>query len=107
MNGEPSLIHFSNPFLVYSGKENDKGLKNMSLSKFVPIRKTQYNKRYQIIEWIDDLENNSTIEELLNTVITPVKFEEKGNIWLQTPVSFPATSRDVINLKDELYKKLK
>lgn len=107
MNGESSLIHFSNPFLVYSGKENDKIKKTLTLSKFVPIRKTKFNKKTEIIKWIEDLEHNSTIEELLNTVITPVKFEEKGNIWLQTPVSFPATNRDVITLKDQLHEKLK
>jgi dynein light intermediate chain len=107
MNPETSLIHFSNPFLVYSGKEMEKPNKKLTLSKFVPIRKTKFNKKIEIIKWIEDLEHNSTIEELLNTVISPVKFEEKGNIWLQTPVSFPATDRDVITLKDELNLKLK
>ena len=106
MDHKNSLVHYSNPFLIYSGSDNDLKKKNFTLEKFVPIRKTKYDKKTEIIKWIEDLENNSTIEELLNTVIKPVKFEEKGNLWLQTPVSFPATERDVVILKEQLQKKL-
>lgn len=104
MDNKNCLVHYSNPFLVFTGKENEN--KTFQLSKFVPIKKTKFDKKIEIKKWIEDLENNSSIEELLNTVIKPVKFEEKGNIWLQIPVSFPATERDVIILNESLQKKL-
>ena len=106
MNSENSLVSYSNPFLVYSGQETDKTVKNFNMNNFVPLRKTNFDKRVEIWNWIQDLEQNSNIEELLNTIITPIKHKEGGNIWLQTPVSFPATSRDVISLKVALDKKL-
>lgn len=76
MEYKNSLVHYSNPFLIYSGNEQDAKKKNISVEKFVPVRKTKYDKKTEIIKWIEDLENNSTIEELLNTVIQPIKFEE-------------------------------
>lgn len=107
MNPENSLVCYSNPFLVYSGQETDKAVKNFNMNNFVPLRKTDFDKRVEIWNWIQDLEQNSNIEELLNTIIAPIKHKEGGNIWLQTPVSFPATNRDVISLKIALDKKMK
>lgn len=106
MKSKSNLVCYSNPFLVYSGQENDKAIKNFKLHNFVPLRKTSFDKRVEIWKWIDDLEQNSNIEELLNTIITPIKYKEGGNIWLQTPVSFPATNRDVVNLWKALGKRL-
>lgn len=82
MDKKNSLVHYSNPFLIHSGVTQEKVKGQFALGKYVPIRKTAFDKRHQIREWIEDLENNSTIEELLNTVIKPVKFEDKGNLWL-------------------------
>ncbi len=105
MEGEtPKLIKYSNPFLIYQGADSHTKLAEIDLKDFIPIKQSAFNSRVQILEWINDLENNSNIEEVLNTIISSLVTEDQGKIWLQTPVSFPATNIEVVRLKENLDK---
>lgn len=105
MEGEtPTLIKYSNPFLVYQGNDSKAKLAEIDLKDFIPIKQSAFNSKTQIVDWINDLENNSNIEEVLNTIISSLITEDQGKIWLQTPVSFPATNIEVVRLKENLDK---
>ena len=46
-------------------------------------------------------------EELLNKIIKPLEFRlENNQLWRQTVLSTPATKTEVINLEEELDKRL-
>ena len=100
----PTLIKYSNPFLIYQGNDSHSKLSELDLKDFIPIKQSLFNSKIQILKWINDLENNSNIEEVLNTIISSLITEAQGKIWLQTPVSFPATNIEVIRLKENLDK---
>lgn len=105
MEGEtPTLIKYSNPFLIYQGTDSHARLSEIDLKDFIPIKQSAFNSRVQILDWVNDLENNSNIEEVLNTIISSLITEDQGKIWLQTPVSFPATNIEVVRLKENLDK---
>lgn len=105
MEGDaPTLIKYSNRFLIYQGTDSHTKLPEIDLKNFIPIKQSCFNSKIQILNWINDLENNSNIEEVLNTIISSLVSEDEGKIWLQTPVSFPATNIEVIRLKENLDK---
>jgi dynein light intermediate chain len=101
-----SLVKYSNPFLIYQGTNASVKLPTLNLDDFIPIKKSQFNRKTQIFEWISDLETTNNIEEVLNTIINSRVTAESEKIWLQTPVSFPATNIEVIKLKANLDKYL-
>lgn len=47
------------------------------------------------------METGKTIEDILNTIIPPREYSvaSKGQVWVQTTVSVPATRNEVIQLK--------
>ncbi|XP_055066513.1 axonemal dynein light intermediate polypeptide 1 [Misgurnus anguillicaudatus] len=45
-------------------------------------------------------------EEILNAILPPREYIEDGQLWVQAVSSAPCTRADVINLQEELYKKL-
>ncbi|XP_065154451.1 axonemal dynein light intermediate polypeptide 1 [Paramisgurnus dabryanus] len=45
-------------------------------------------------------------EEILNAILPPREYIEDGQLWVQPVSSAPCTRADVINLQEELYKKL-
>lgn len=55
------------------------------------------------------METGKTIEDILNTIIPPREYSvaSKGQVWIQTTVSVPATRIEVIQLQGELNKRLK
>lgn len=55
------------------------------------------------------METGQTIEEILNTIIPPREFhlQSKGQVWVQTAMSVPATRNEVVQLQEELNKRLK
>lgn len=52
------------------------------------------------------MEQNASMEQLLNTIIKPLYVVEQNVGWIKTPVSFPSTERDVDKLKTNLDKSL-
>jgi len=105
-SGKSSLVKYSNPFLIYQGTGANTKLPMLNLDDFIPIKKSEFNRITQIHEWISDLENTNNIEEVLNTIINSRVTTEPDKIWLQTPVSFPATNIEVIKLKANLDRAL-
>lgn len=45
-------------------------------------------------------------EDYLNSILPPREYQEGGQLWVQYVSPTPATRIDVINLQDELDKKL-
>ena len=45
-------------------------------------------------------------EDYLNSILPPKEFSDAGQLWIQYVSPNPATRLDVINLQDELDKKL-
>ena len=47
------------------------------------------------------METGQTIEEILNTIIPPREFhlQSKGQVWVQTAMSVPATRNEVVQLQ--------
>ncbi len=45
-------------------------------------------------------------EDYLNSILPPREYQESGQLWVQYVSPTPATRIDVINLQDELDKKL-
>ena len=101
-----SLIKYSNPFLIYQGSQTSQIQASLNLEEHIPIKKSQFNRKIKPSEWIHDLENTNNIEEVLNAIILTRVIVEADKIWLQTPVSFPATTIDVIRLKENLEENL-
>lgn len=106
-----SLVKYSNPFQISIGKvdKNDKHIDNFNFTDFYVVKSSKVDNRVKILEWIEDMEKDSTIEEILNTVIVPRQLSllDKGQVWIQTCLSVPATKSEVLQLEEELIKRLK
>ncbi len=77
MNEEtPNLIKYTNPYLIYQGKDSKEKFDQIDLKDYILIKESKYNQKIQILKWMDDLENNSNIEEVLNTIITSLVRED-------------------------------
>jgi dynein light intermediate chain len=50
--------------------------------------------------------NAQNTEDVLNSILPPRESTEEGNLWVQYVSSTPATRVDVINLQEELDKRL-
>ena len=51
-------------------------------------------------------DSSSKNEDYLNSLLPPKEFMENGQLWVQYVSPSPATKMDVINLQDELDKRL-
>jgi dynein light intermediate chain len=51
-------------------------------------------------------DSSSKNEDYLNSLLPPKEFVEDGQLWVQYVSPSPATKMDVINLQDELDKRL-
>merc|ERR1712130_316304 len=49
---------------------------------------------------------SSSTEDILNSILPPREWTEDGQLWVQYVSSVPATRHDVVNLQEELDKKL-
>ena len=51
------------------------------------------------------MESRQTIEEILNTIIAPREFhlQSKGQVWVQTAMSVPATRNEVVTLQGKYF----
>ncbi|XP_078069680.1 axonemal dynein light intermediate polypeptide 1-like [Mustelus asterias] len=53
-----------------------------------------------------DEHNKQSIECILNAILPPRQWSKDGNLWIQYISTVPATRTDVINLQDQLDRKL-
>jgi len=80
-----SLVKYDNPILVSTTKEKGKKKKNA----------------------LPPVERQSTqTEDILNSILPPREWTEDGQLWVQYVSSTPATRLDVINLQEQLDRKL-
>merc|ERR1712154_226731 len=49
---------------------------------------------------------STATEDILNSILPPREWTEDGQLWVQYVSSVPATRHDVVNLQEELDKKL-
>ena len=54
----------------------------------------------------NDNDNNTSTEDILNSILPPREWTEDGQLWVQYVSSVPATRHDIVNLQQELDKKL-
>mmetsp|Transcript_69418 Transcript_69418/g.62280 ORF Transcript_69418/g.62280 Transcript_69418/m.62280 type:complete len:235 (-) Transcript_69418:40-744(-) len=50
--------------------------------------------------------SNTSTEDILNSILPPREWTEDGQLWVQYVSSVPATRHDIVNLQQELDKKL-
>lgn len=86
-----SLIKYSTPFLVSVVQDHP------AQTDIQPQSKQQQQHHYLQLR----------TEELLNKIIKPLEFRLDNNqLWRQTVMSTPATKTEVINLEEELDRRL-
>lgn len=109
MNFSSSLVKYSTPVLISTGvkkdsKEGGNGAKPKPMTNYYDRKDSKVDKTINIWDWIVDMEEGQTIEEILNTIIPPREHhqESQGQVWIQTAISVPATKREVIQLQGML-----
>nr|CAH8822199.1 unnamed protein product [Trichobilharzia regenti] len=55
---------------------------------------------------MSDNKANQQTEEILNSILPPREWSENGQLWIQHVSSTPATRLDVVNLQEELDRRL-
>lgn len=73
-----SLVKLSTPFSFAAISQIDKDRDDEDISEYLEIKHSHFDKKVQICEWIKSMEEGSTIEELLNSIITIKKVYDKG-----------------------------
>lgn len=95
------LIRYSKSSLVFSGASAQEN-KHFKISDYAAMKNPSADNLTALVLYIDQVEQNATIEEILSTIIGPRVFRIDNQVWMQTPVSFPATNRDTVNLAQDL-----
>lgn len=106
MNFSASLVKYSTPVLISTGMKTKKSNKKTvnakdSVAAYFDKKESNIDKAVEIWKWIQDMEDGQTIEEILNSIITPREYhiQSEGQVWLQTAISVPATRNEVIQLQ--------
>ena len=103
MNFSPSLVKYSTPVLISTGVRKDAKEPKVSTkaANYYDKKDSKVDKTIDIWDWIQDMENGQTIEEILNTIIPPRQYhlESQGQVWIQTAISVPATRIEVVQLQ--------
>ena len=88
-NQQPdSLVKYDTPILVSTSVTGKKGQKKKQ--QLAPLEKTATTRN----------------EDYLNSILPPREYTESGHLWVRYVSPTPATRVDVINLQDELDKRL-
>ena len=87
-----SLVKYDNPVLVSTSKHKGKDKLGQKGGKKLPP--------------VDGKPNVTQTEDILNSILPPREWTEDGQLWVQYVSSTPATRLDVINLQEELDRKL-
>ena len=56
----------------------DKDRQDEDISEYLEVKRSKFDKKVKICDWIKSMEEGSTIEELLNSIITIKKRYDKG-----------------------------
>merc|ERR1719171_1757536 len=83
-----SLVKYDNPVLVNAARD-----------------KKSKNKGKQLPP-VNDSKAPTQTEDILNSILPPREWTEDGQLWVQYVSSTPATRLDVINLQEQLDRKL-
>ena len=92
-----SLVKYDTPILVskqFKGKKGGSGIASIKTSAS-SNRSGMQNDQEQ-----------ARTEDYLNSILPPREYQDGGQLWVQYVSPTPATRIDVINLQDELDKKL-
>lgn len=81
-------MKYDTPILVSTSVTGKKGQKKKQ--QLAPLEKTTTTRN----------------EDYLNSILPPREFTENGQLWVRYVSPTPATRVDVINLQDELDKRL-
>jgi hypothetical protein len=73
-----NLVKLSTPFSFAAICSGDKEELDNDISEYLEVKRSEFDKKVQICEWIKSMEEGSTIEELLNSIITIKKVRDKG-----------------------------
>ncbi|CAH8429065.1 unnamed protein product [Schistosoma intercalatum] len=102
-----SLIKYDNPLLIT--KNSDKKSPGAPTLKGTHPVTDSSNKpcvsprgKTSLIE----AKSNQQTEEILNSILPPREWSENGQLWIQRASSTPATRLDVVNLQEELDRRL-
>ncbi|CAH8430120.1 unnamed protein product [Schistosoma margrebowiei] len=102
-----SLIKYDNPLLIT--KNSDKKSPGASTLKGTHPVTDSSNKpcvsprgKTSLVE----AKSNQQTEEILNSILPPREWSENGQLWIQRASSTPATRLDVVNLQEELDRRL-
>ena len=68
-------------------------------------QKAQGKKKQQLPP-LDKVGGSTRNEDYLNSILPPREYTEGGHLWVRYVLATPATKIDVMNLQDELEKKL-
>jgi len=85
-----SLVKYDQPILVSTTKDNKKGGSKKKTGKALPPVDRQMTQT----------------EDILNSILPPREWTEDGQLWVQYVSATPATRLDVINLQEQLDRKL-
>ena len=100
MNFAASLVKYSTPVLISTGvkKDSKEPKSKTKATNYYDKRESDKDKTLKVWDWIQDMENGQTIEEILNTIIPPREYhlESQGQVWIQTAISVPATRSEVV-----------
>lgn len=90
-NPNQSLVKYDNAILVSTTKDK-KG------------KKGKKGGKEQVLPAVD--RQSTQTEDILNSILPPREWTEDGQLWVQYVSSTPATRLDVINLQEQLDRKL-
>jgi len=86
VGSQESLVKYDNAILVSTTKEKGSGKKKKGGLESCPT--------------------SSQTEDILNSILPPREWTEEGQLWVQYVSSTPATRLDVINVQEQLDRKL-
>ncbi|CDW91394.1 axonemal dynein light chain p33 [Stylonychia lemnae] len=92
-----SLVKYDTPILVSKAFGKSKAGANSNASSAATSASSNRSK---------DATSTMRTEDYLNSILPPREYQDGGQLWVQYVSPTPATRIDVINLQDELDKKL-
>jgi len=103
-----SLVHYDNPVLV--SRNTDKKTPRAKALKATPQQQQTQGPvpsppGGKKLPPVDSKASKQT-DEILNSILPPREWTEGGQLWVQQVSSTPATRLDVVNLQEELDRRL-
>ncbi|XP_075210947.1 putative inner dynein arm light chain, axonemal Dnali1 [Lycorma delicatula] len=91
LESQNTLVRYCNPVLVTKRTEKDTSVKVNS---------------HSLLYGATTVEKKRETDEILNSILPPVEWEEQGQLWRQQVSSDPATRLDVLKLGEQLDMRL-